>query len=186
MKMKSKAILSLAASIAAGVVSAGTFKWTVSMNDGVEWDGLSCRIFAKDNSGIYLDAHYKSSATWFTQPEITFSADGAGQFTKDGATYDIGYLRFGFYSGSTYLGNTSKIGYEYAGPTGGVVSWEEVLGALQSGGTFTTDIRKQTSGDWVNPGPSIGTFSITPEPTSGLMLLLGAGMLALRRKRVQA
>mgnify|MGYP002520936040 FL=1 len=34
-------------------------------------------------------------------------------------------------------------------------------------------------------GSSIGTFSIAPEPTSGLMLLLGAGMLALRRKRVR-
>ncbi len=29
------------------------------------------------------------------------------------------------------------------------------------------------------------TFAV-PEPTSGLMLLLGAGMLALRRKAVRA
>lgn len=188
MKMKSKAILSLAAAIAAGVVSAGTFKWAISTDK--DYDRISCRVFSrtKDANGKYLfrDVDDAKDATWFSANTVFFDEDGLFKFKHtDGNTYEVGYLRFNLYSGKTFLGSTSKEGLSYAGPTGGIISWEDVFDAIQNPekGKYSMDIRSFVG--YNQEGSSIGTFSIAPEPTSGLMLLLGAGMLALRRKRVR-
>ena len=60
---------------------------------------------------------------------------------------------------------------------GYLVDIDELLAAIEEKGKYEFKDKN---------GKLIGTFTVLPEPTSGLMLLLGAGMLALRRKAVRA
>ncbi len=190
--MNIKSMIAAAAVVASTIASAATFQWTVGMNEGVSWDKLSCRIYSTDKVN-FIDVDGLASKSWFDTGSGSLvgapGTDGKFTFTKDGTSYTAGYLRFNFANGDTYVGNASKIGYQWASAED-IISWDAVLSAIRSNGTFTKDINyfndKGSSLDWSKADKTIGTFTITPEPTSGLMLLLGAGMLALRRKAVRA
>ncbi len=184
--MNMKSMIAAAVVVASTVASAATFQWTVKTDADVSWDKMSCRIYSEDKKN-FLDVDGLASKNWFdTGSGSLVSApgtDGKFTFTKDGTSYTAGYLRFNFANGDTYVGNTSNTGYQWANAGGGIISWDDVLNAINGGNAFSVDVKSFVS--WTE-GKTIGTFTITPEPTSGLMLLLGAGMLALRRKRCVA
>ena len=56
----------------------------------------------------------------------------------------------------------------------GSITWKQINDAIKSKGFFKTDLSNNA-----------GYIMLTPEPTSGLLLLLGTGLLALRRKAVR-
>ena len=123
--------------------------------------------------------------------------------------YHVGKLDFRLYNGDEYVGGTSSDGKDHSGEanTNGeldtdtldkLVDFEtKVDAAFSSDGNFTSgsyapsktckiDI-KDSSGEVIGTLTiSVAGFGNVPEPTSGLLLLLGAGMLALRRKAVRA
>ena len=82
----------------------------------------------------------------------------------------------------TYKGSAStqlnKVTKEVEGKTTtyyyGSITWKQINDAIKSKGFFKTDLSNNA-----------GYIMLTPEPTSGLLLLLGTGLLALRRKAVR-
>ena len=175
--MNMKSMIAAAAVVASTVASAATFQWTVSLDNDASWDKIW--INAYDNEGV--DKYNKGFAKGTDKMEFTFDVDDSGKAYLDGT--EIVNIKFGVYNGSTYIGNTTANGYEW---NKGDLSWEAIYSAIKNGQTLTTDLKlaDTTQNPWV--GNKVGTISITPEPTSGLMLLLGTGLLALRRKAVRA
>ena len=128
-----------------------------------------------------------------------------------GAPYDIGEIKkatgltqldsFG-YDTETKVAKSTDMIYpsDVGGPTGVVglkydVDFYQILiGSTVPGDkdsiAFTTDpttvtITISLSGDTVNYRPAEYSYGSVPEPTSGLLLVLGVAGLALRRKRTE-
>ena len=129
----------------------------------------AANIGAKDESGNYIySAYLGEAATGTTNP-------GAGKITSATATQDSiiaggdVYARFVVFDSNTdgnwyYLsGEAPGKGYDGSQefPTGTTIQWDA--------GGYSAD-------NW-------HTVSSVPEPTSGLLLLLGVAGLALKRKR---
>ena len=173
--MNMKTIIAAFAVAAATVASAGTFRWTLTPGTGSDGEGNAYSDWTEAWYGVNSGNKDK-----------TFSKD---KFTQSGDSYfiDIDFgtpgnddlFKFG------YNGADGKKGWADTGsqnPNGGnyngTIKWAEILKATNNGGTFTGKFE----------GTNSGTFTIQsiPEPTSGLLLLLGTGLLALRRKTVRA
>ena len=191
--MNMKTIIAAFAVAAATVASAGTFKWLMSDN---YWGGK-----ASDADGYSrndLD-HFRAAPGVNRYEFVTDTSKwnwGAGtqmqKLTNDGWKYGFTYdsdKAWTDYYGQNYslvikLGgngigatadNTAISGAVYAGY---YVRVDDLFDALAKTGSFTLKDKNNHV---------IGTFTgVAPEPTSGLMLLLGAGMLALRRKHAKA
>ena len=172
--MNMKTIIAAFAVAAATVASAGTFRWTLTPGTGLDGKG---------------NAYSNWTEAWYGvnsgNKDNTFSRE---KFTQSGNSY---YIDIDF--GTPENGDLFKFGYNGAGNKGwadtgsqnpagqdykGTIKWEDILNATNNGGTFTGKFE----------GTNSGTFTILsiPEPTSGLLLLLGTGLLALRRKTVRA
>ena len=129
----------------------------------------AANIGAKDTYGNYIYSAYLGEAATGT------SNPGAGKITKATATMDSiiaggdVYARFVAFDSNTdgnwyYLSNESTgVGYDGSEtyPTGTTVGWNAT---------------NYSASNWHE-------VSAVPEPTSGLLLLLGVAGLALRRKR---
>ena len=124
--------------------------------------------------------------------------------------YHVGKLDFRLYNDGKYVGGTSSDGKDYSGEAntttgelgtdtlGKLVDFEtkvdaafssdgnSISGSYDPSKTCEIDI-KDSNGEVIGTLTiSVAGFGNVPEPTSGLLLLLGAGMLALRRKAVRA
>ena len=172
--MNMKTIIAAFAVAAATVASAGTFRWTLTPGTGSDGNGIAYSNWTEAWYGVNSG-----------NKDNTFSKE---KFTKLGNSY---YIDIDF--GTRENGDLFKFGYNGAdnkgwadtgsqNPTGGnyqgTIKWTDIVNATNNGGTFKGKFE----------GTNSGTFTIQsiPEPTSGLMLLLGAGLLALRRKAVRA
>ena len=193
--MNMKTIIAAFAVAAATVASASTFEWQLNPDyefknkNGVAMTQGNARMYANNNGsniGSQFGAYYfnKNNDTWFTVDRDNskvfpnYAKNNAYRYSfalvnnandawyLDQATVEM-YAKIGgewTYNGTTYKGFWNMV--------------DEV--------TKTSDFRydfKDASG---NVFASIKAAGPVPEPTSGLMLLLGAGMLALRRKAVRA
>ena len=172
--MNMKTIIAAFAVAAATVASAGTFRWTLTPGTGLDGEG-----YAYSN---WTEAWYGVNSG---SKDNTFSKD---KFTQLGNSYfiDIDFgtpgnddlFKFGYNGaknkGWADTGSLNPTGFDYRG----TIKWMDILNATSNGGTYTGKFE----------GTDSGTFTIKsiPEPTSGLLLLLGTGLLALRRKTVRA
>ncbi len=191
--MNMKTMIAAFAVAAATVASAAEFKWLMSDN---YWGGKASE--ADGYSRNDLD-HFSAAPSVNRYEFVTDTSKwnwGAGtqmqKLNDDGLKYGFTYdsdKAWTDYYGKNYslvikLGgngvgatadNTAISGAVYAGY---YVRVDDLFDALAKTGSFTL----KDKNDHV-----IGTFTgVAPEPTSGLMLLLGAGMLALRRKHAKA
>ena len=172
--MNMKTIIAAFAVAAATVASAGTFRWTLTPGTGSDGNGIAYSDWTEAWYGVNSG-----------NKDNTFSKK---EFTQVGDSY---YIDIDF--GTRENGDLFKFGYNGAdnkgwadtgsqNPTGGnyqgTIKWTDILNATNNGGTFKGKFEGTNSGTF--------TLQAIPEPTSGLMLLLGAGMLALRRKAVRA
>lgn len=190
-----KLALSLIAAAVTGVAAAGSLNWTINQD---AWSGDGW-----DSAGLVKATWNTTDSKWITSsvtPKVngkdaTLTAKGGldkTSFSTAGNTVsvdiensaDVFYI-LEFYNGDngTSLISANGIWYGSANtnPTAGTLYsgkqiWEAINGAEKK---FDFDSIKDSNGNSTH----LGTLSI-PEPTSGLMLVLGAGMLALRRKRV--
>ncbi len=189
--MNMKTLIAAFAVAATTVASAGTFKWTLAAD---YWKGTVSG--ADKTNGAAFDHFSKApSATRYqfvdTVPEkvnwgyedgkfYANTAYDSDQFYSDyyGKGYKL-FIKMGGWNTADAEGNalTSTLGY-----MGYLVDVDTIFDELAKGG--------EAGGSYAfkdKNGHLIGTFTgVVPEPTSGLMLLLGAGMLALRRKAVRA
>ena len=88
------------------------------------------------------------------------------------------------------LSGISDLGYSFVLELG---HWEEDSGwvatSMEAKESYAKLKEMQHISDWDNTAPTYGTpwtpsnFSVVPEPSSGLMVLVGTALLMLRRKR---
>ena len=172
--MNMKTIIAAFAVAAATVASAGTFRWILTPGKGSDGNSIAYSNWTEAWYGVNSGNR-----------DNTFSKD---EFTPLGNSY---YIDIDF--GTREDGDLFKFGYNGAedkgwadtgsqNPAGsdyrGTIKWTDIWNATQNGGTYRIDFQGTDAGYM--------TLQAVPEPTSGLMLLLGAGMLALRRKTVRA
>jgi hypothetical protein len=88
------------------------------------------------------------------------------------------------------LSGISDLGYSFVLELG---HWEEDSGwvatSMEASATYQELVAGKHISNWDNTSPTYGTpwtpsnFSVVPEPSSGLMVLVGTALLMLRRKR---
>ena len=191
--MNMKTIIAALAVAATSVASAAVFNWSVAGKDGSTWPFPGCSYtdsttdasvtIPEDKSGKAHIYAYVNSTGGLIRKDLNqasgdFSSanwrwnDGVLQAKgdKDDSTWEnIMYIAFAFHGNRM---QTKKI------------DCEELKEALENG-TYTTDFTYKPKNSELSYTYTL-TISSVPEPTSGLLLLLGAGMLALRRKAVRA
>ena len=164
--MNMKTIIAAFAVAAATVASAGTFNWTLTVNEK-----SSSYSSVKDWTQFGVDY-----GTW----QWLWNRDGkkntlSGTIDSNNYASSDKYVKFGIRVNDGWA----------AADTGSIwTSWDKLWESLQGEGATNQSFDLKLGGN----GDTVGTITLhaIPEPTSGLMLLLGAGMLALRRKAVRA
>lgn len=169
--MNMRILLAALALAATPAIQAMELKWTIYPNNVTAAEGGN---YADWNYGLFLAGTATSYNSLPRPDQGYFKLDvGDTVFVDDTpfffgiAIYDKTYKD----SASTQL--LSKVidgtTYYYGGITLG-----QIREAINSKGSFKTDLSNNA-----------GYIMLTPEPTSGLLLLLGTGLLALRRKAVR-
>lgn len=166
-KQKMKKVLVLAALVVAGVAAnAASFKWTAS-------NVYSSDLTTKFNGSATLYA-YLSSAEASTAVSIATGTIVSGAI-KDGTTTGLTFDTDALTAGNTYNfymvvedGDNIFTSAEKTGISAQATATSTVaFGSLAS--------QTQNASNWAG--------SAVPEPTSGLLMLLGMAGLALKRKR---
>ncbi len=147
---------------------------TVYLIDGAQWATIQAAIDGGATSFTTADAGIIAIG----QTSNTKGAVSGGTATSTkltaGTSYDFAYMVFDTAAGQFYASATiSAAAYDPTNPDYSETSKVDFAGAQFS----TTGL----SGGWTTGGGSSGGG--VPEPTSGILLLVGAGMLALRRKQ---
>ena len=162
MKLISKFAVVATVMLFASVASAGTLYWQVDENSGADgalfWveDNTSGDKLALNRDGTFQstpDAVY-DTPTGIMQADITNYTDSKYRFYVELVNYSTG---------------TTTEGYKWG------------YGDLVSSGYVAMDARDIPT-VMANAGAH-SNFGAAPEPSSGLLLLMGGAMLALRRRR---
>ena len=178
-----KKLVMMCAIVAAAVsVRAATYTWGGAICDT---DGSTALSGGQTAYLLYSDTAFGSITTFYTD---TLTTDGGGTmvqshaitaaeaggyvftetYTKDDYTQMNGNYAVVLVSGSDMYYATFSVS-EFTSPTTPMQDYK--LNADWSGYDFIGDASRS------------GTATNSPEPTSGLLLLIGAGLLGLRRKR---
>jgi len=144
-----------------------TTKWS--------WDAatvLSSSTISGTTGAIYTGT--PSSQKGLVKGTFTFNYD-ADTTIRDGAIFGVMYQdKEGALSKLVYVDSTGKIGDE-------ISTTYTVSGLTENG--WSGDTFKFTTAGTSSSASNNWTVSSVPEPTSGLLLLLGMAGLALRRRR---
>lgn len=176
--MNMRILLAALALAATPAIQAMELKWTIHPSDGTAKEGGK---YADWNYGLFLAG---TATSYNSLPREKWRYDQNGCFKlnfgdtvlPDDTPFFFGIMIYD----KTYKGSAStKLNsftkevdgetYYYGGITLG-----QIREAINSKGSFKTDLSNNA-----------GYIMLTPEPTSGLLLLLGTGLLALRRKAVR-
>ena len=178
-----KKLIMLCAIVAAAVsVNAASLKWggAICAEDGVETVGSSATAYL-----LYSDSAFGTITKFNTETKTTDAGGTLRQTyaitSTDAANYSFtetynntdytqmnGYYAMVLVSGSDMYYETFQV-TEYISPT--TPKQDKTINAGWSGSEFLGDPARK------------GTVEGVPEPTSGLLLLVGAGLLGLRRKQ---
>ena len=166
--MNMKTIIAAFAVAAATVASAGTFRWTLTVDEK-----SSSYSSVKDWTQFGVD--YNNSWQWIADRKGT---ENTLTGTIDSNKYTGGSgknIKFGIKTDKSWAAADTGTNW---------TTWDDFWESLQGEGATDKSFDLKLGGN----GDTVGTITLhaIPEPTSGLMLLLGAGMLALRRKAVRA
>lgn len=173
--MNMRILLAALALAATPAIQAMELKWTIHPNNVTAAEGGN---YADWNYGLFL-AGTDTSYSWLPRPDQGyFKLDFSNTVFADDTPFFFGiaiYDKTYKGSASTKLNSFTK---EVDGETKtyyyGSITWKQINDAIKSKGFFKTDLSNNA-----------GYIMLTPEPTSGLLLLLGTGLLALRRKAVR-
>ena len=184
-----KLFVTIAAIALAVATQAASVDWSVGANTWTMSDGSKpakgTTVYLIDGGQwATIQAAIDGGATSFTTADAGIIAIGQTSNTKGavsgtatssalvaGTSYNFAYMVFDTSAGQFYASATkSMAAYDPTDP-----DFSEVKTVSFAGESFTTT---GLSGGWSDAGGSP-----IPEPTSGLLLLVGAGMLALRRKQ---
>ena len=171
-----KLMMTLAVLASAFAVNASSVSWGVDLEaEDTEYDGWNY-AFIQGNSGAALAAFldqgktsdFSSALATLNKDQGTFAEEYYGAalgILADVTPADSGHVFVwqGLAEGNAYMYTDAEslagLTYDPPTPPSGVVTFD-------------------TSANWTN-----GTVGAAPEPTSGLLLLIGVAGLALRRRR---
>ena len=155
-----KMMIVLALAMATSVASAAAFKWSAANLYGsdrtTKWSGL-VTLYCNEVASFSATATAASGAVKAANTEFSNDSFAAGN-------------EYNFYI--TIVDN----GKTFTSTPVGVIAQSSDVAAIGFGNMAS---QTQTASNW-SGGGSQGDI---PEPTSGILLLVGAGMLALRRKQ---
>lgn len=181
-----KLLVFAACAMLAAVTQAASVGWTLAGASNYANDAYQFFIIGQNGASsvaaitALLDAGTDTSSYAFGSGTIAASGSASVLAASSGKTLDAG----------TYTG--FFVVFDSASPSSGSANYAVVSGASTLTKTIgaTTASTSFASGsaasilnnadNWKSFGPGGGAI---PEPTSGLLLLVGAGMLALRRKQ---
>ena len=159
----------------AAVSNAATFSW--KLQTGADYSGMDVYALTGTTAASVLTACQSTdAATWaatfagVTAYEATGSNNRAGAAGKTDGIAANDNLVFVIVDGTVADGSKYWVVNDYSIPAASV--YEPPASGTQATITLST---QGTAGS--------GTFTAVPEPTSGLLLLLGMAGLALKRKR---
>jgi len=142
---------------------------TVYLIDGGKWATIKAAIDGGATSFTTADTGIIAiGKTSNTKGTVSGGTATSSQLTA-GTSYDFAYMVFDTSAGKFYASDTQPV--EAYDPT--VAGHSETTYANFTATQFTTT---GLSGGWAAPGG-------VPEPTSGILMLVGLGALALRRRK---
>jgi len=179
-----KLIIALGAVGLAVCAQAATVAWKVSGVTGANDDYYAYGLLASDSSGANKTIGVTAAWTLLRAGTDLYSDTVAENYDLGGATF-VGTAASGAdYDGGWSVGDTIK-GYmiivdnmDLSQITKYMVTAEKELTIENAGGAYSFNFGDMSAATWTD----FGTAPV-PEPTSGLMLLLGVAGLALKRKR---
>lgn len=178
-----KLLIIAAIALASTVANAAAIGWTLATGSGATYSGDAYALFVIGQNGVSsVDTITALLADSTTYSDYASKAFGSGTINSSGvgtvaATASGKSLSGGTYEGFFVLFDSGTVteGTKYMVISG------------QAGMTITfadTAASKSFSSGNVSSAISSGTWAtVAPEPTSGLLMLLGMAGLALRRKR---
>ena len=167
-----KLMFMLAVACTAGIVQAASVNWTISLGKD-NYANKQYYVFGGSDSGdalALLGAYDSNTATALDNLALASGTLNSKAGKASGSGLDIGsnssllmvVLNDALDAGSTYIYDTMDVSsYTYAPPA-------------TPPGIFTAENASFTKN---------GTVVAAPEPTSGLLMLVGLGALALRRRK---
>ena len=181
--MNMRILLAALALAATPAIQAMELKWTIHPNNVTAAEGGN---YADWNYGLFLAGTATSYNSlprekWRYDQNGCFKLNFGNTVLPDNTPFFFGIMIYDD-TAKAYKGSAStqlnKVTKEVEGKTTtyyyGSITWKQINDAIKSKGFFKTDLSNNA-----------GYIMLTPEPTSGLLLLLGTGLLALRRKAVR-
>ena len=165
--MNMKTIIAAFAVAATTVASAAAFKWTLTVDEK-----SSSYSSVKDWTQFGVDY---GTWQWIADRNGTENTL-SGTIDSDNYASSDKHIKFGIRVNNSWAAADTG--------TNWTTSWDNLWESLQKEGATDKSFDLKLNGT----GATVGTITLQaiPEPTSGLMLLLGTGLLALRRKRAKA
>ena len=177
-----KLLIAAFAIVSATIVQAASVSWLATAYNYVTSEG-AVQTSATADAGkfvlVYLGNDSSSinwsSATVVNEGTVTYGSGKSGTYARAGGSYNFTYGAEGSPSNGDIFGVMFKDG-------DGKLSQLEYVGGEKVVETFTiSGMGNNTySGNFTF---ATGNYTTVPEPTSGLMLVLGIAGLALKRKR---
>ena len=175
-----KLIMLLAAGCAVCITQAASVDWSINLGKA-NYANKQYYVFAGSKSSdvtALLAAYDDKTASSLSSLALASGTLNSKAGKASGNGLDIGsetslfmvVLNGDLGAGTTYIADTMDVsGVTYSPPASSPGTFEAINSNFTGGGTITAG--------------SGGGGGDVPEPTSGLLLLVGAGMLALRRKQ---
>ena len=148
--------------------------YTVYLVNATAWDAATISAATFSDSSIVLDSTTFGAATGRTAGQKTYSAIISGTSTSGSRSVSVSSLAEGSTLGVYYvILNTA------ADPNTYLIANSDTL----TGRSDTGEAILGTHTSMTASAASSGTWTAVPEPTSGLLMLMGLAGLALRRRR---
>ena len=168
--MFKKLLVVAALAVSATVANAGILYWQVSSSDASRYDATAARVVGYSSNGaaqLLFRATYDSANDSFrvsSFSDLVFKSDGYEGLTyfDDSSAITSFVVELGSYTDGNWVGKVVSAG----------IANNNLSSYITEGMALPKTYTAVQAGGWM-----------IPEPTSGLMLLIGAAMLGLRRKK---